>query len=594
MDSVDLVALVADLRAEGGDFAGVEVKRAHDGFPEGLAPTISAFGNTPGGGLLTLGLDERAGFEAVGVFDPRDCKARVASLARQGVSPPVTIEVVDREFEGAPIVVVEIHESPGSAKPCRVASTKKAYLRSHDGDYELSQVEEQAFLANRSTPRFDQAAVPEAKRSDLDASLVASYIDSCRGTSSALNRFADEEILRRTGLVDDDATPTVAGLLSVGAYPQQFFPNLVIQAAVLPGRGSEPGVRALDQRRFDGPIPVMLEESLRWVQRNTRTLVRFAEDGHGRDEPEYPTQAVRELLANALVHRDLGPHALTEAITLRVQSHELLVSNPGGLWGLTVDRLGKSAVSSARNGWLVRACQNVRFNQEQRVVEALASGIPAVLSSLRRAGMVEPQFHDQGIRFTVRVPNHTLLAADDLRWLAELPADLVLTDTQRHLLVAMRHGTEWTNRSLRDAFPMDSRESHRVLQDLVAKGAAHAQGERGGRTYSLAIDLGGRVPEQQQTLWSDEPSGEPDEGDDVAKAVGSPRPINNREVIVSLLEGGPKTVTDLVRATGLSERQVKYALSRLRDGGDVVLLGGTGKRDSRYRLSTTGSDAGGT
>lgn len=583
VDSVDLVALVADLRVEGGDFAGVEVKRARHGFPERLAPTISAFANTPGGGLLVFGLDEKAGFEAVGVFDVRECKTRVASLARQGVSPPVTVEIVDRVFEGVTLVLAEVHESPGSDKPCRVASTKKAYLRAHDGDYELSQVEEQAFLANRSTPRFDQAAVQGAQRSDLDASLVASYIDSCRSTSSALSRFPDDEILRKTGLITEGSTPTVAGLLSLGSYPQQFFPNAVIQAAVLPGSGSDPAVRALDQRRFDGAIPVMLEESLRWVQRNTRTLVRFGEDGHGRDEPEYPALAVRELLANALVHRDLGPYALTEAITLRIQSHELLISNPGGLWGLTADRLGKVAVSSARNGWLVRACQNVRFNKEQRVVEALASGIPAVLSSLRRAGMVEPRFHDQGIRFTVRVPNHTLLAADDLRWLADLPPGLVLTDTQRHLLVAMRHGAEWTNRSLRDAFPMDSRESHRVLQELVTQGAAQAQGERGGRTYSLARDLGGRAVDQQEPLWRDDvPSGS--ERRDLPVVAAVPAVVSNREVVVALLRTGPRSVNDLVEASALSERQVRYALGRLRERGDVVLRGGTGKRDSQYEL----------
>jgi ATP-dependent DNA helicase RecG len=164
----------------------------------------------------------------------------------------------------------------------------------------------------------------------------------------------------------------------------------------------------------------------------------------------------------------------------------MVVSNPGGLWGITVDRLGEVGVTSARNGHLLRICQNVRTREGNRVVEALASGIPAVLNSLRRAGMVPPRFHDQGISFTVAVPNHALLAAEDLEWLAALPSADLLSDRQRHALVAMRHGTVWTNQSFRETFPMDPREARKELAGLVEVGLAVAEGERRGRLYRLS------------------------------------------------------------------------------------------------------------
>jgi len=193
---------------------------------------------------------------------------------------------------------------------------------------------------------------------------------------------------------------------------------------------------------------------------------------------------VRELLSNALIHRDLGPYALTQAITLRLDERQLVPSNPGGLWGITVDRLGKTGVTSARNGHLLRICQNVRSKEGNRVVEALASGIPAVLASLRHAGMVPPRFHDQGISFTVTVPNHALLASDDLGWLASLPAAAALSDRQRHALVAMRHGRTWTNQTFRETFPMDAREARNELAGLVKVGRAGRRAEMsrvGGR-----------------------------------------------------------------------------------------------------------------
>lgn len=359
MEVVELEVMVAGLRAEGSDVADVEVKLAAGGFPQSVAPTRSAFGNTPGGGILLFGLDEAAGFAPIGVYDVAACKAALASASRQAVVPPVTFDVADFLLEGAAIVAATVHELPASGKPCRVTATRKAYLRAYDGDYELSQVEEQAFLAHRSTPAFDRDPVLGTTSADLNLDLLSAYVGSCRSTSSALAALPDAELLFRTGVTTgSDRALTVAGLLALGIYPQQHLPNCVIQASVAPRPTDPVGTRAADSHHFDGPIPTMLDEALRWVARNTGTRVRFGPNGHGRDEPEFPTEAVRELLSNALIHRDLGPYALTEAVTLTLDGQQLVLSNPGGLWGLTVDRLGQEGVTSARNGQLLRICQN--------------------------------------------------------------------------------------------------------------------------------------------------------------------------------------------------------------------------------------------
>lgn len=592
VDLGELTTIVADLRAEGSDMAELEVKLAASGYPQKLPTTLSAFGNTPGGGVVIFGLDEANGFASVGVYDAAVCQAALAAQARSALDPPITFQSWRMVFEGAPVVVAAIDELSPSVKPCRVRASGKAYLRGYDGDYALSPVEEQAFLANRTTPTFDQQPVADASRADLDTDLVAAYLSSCRASSAALARLVDEDILFRTGVtVTDQRVPSVAGLLALGIYPQQFFPNLVIQASVAPGPGQPPGTRDVDPRRFDGPVPLMLDQALRWVQRNTRTRVRFGADGHGRDEAEYPPEAVRELVANALVHRDLGPYARAEPVPLRIESGQLVLSNPGGLWGLTVDRLGRSGVSSARNGWLLRICQNVRLPGDRRVVEALASGIPTVLNSLQSAGMVPPRFHDQGIRFTVRVPNHSLLAASDLAWLGRFPDRLLLNDIQRHALVGMRHGVRWSNKTFREVFPMDSREARTLLQDLVSKGLAQARGERGSRVYALAVNVGEKgfevVDQPELPLVADRDLGKSD-----AVIVDLPGRgqtgdrSRNAEQILGLLSAGPATRSEIESATGLSTRQIGYALAELRATGQVALIGGPGVRDSRYQRAS--------
>jgi hypothetical protein len=57
-------------------------------------------------------------------------------------------------------------------------------------------------------------------------------------------------------------------------------------------------------------------------------------------------------------------------------------------------------LTSARNRRLIEICKHVR-TADGNVVEAIASGIPATLASLRDAGISDPRFFDQGLIFTV-------------------------------------------------------------------------------------------------------------------------------------------------------------------------------------------------
>ena len=172
-------ALVAGLRRTGGDVTSIEVKAAGGGLPESLAPTLSALANLPGGGTVILGLDERTGFRPVHLSDPQALKQGLAAKAR-GLVPPVRLEIEDGTVDGSPVVVAQVSECDRSAKPCRVASTGKSYIRGYDGDFMLSAVEEQAFLAARKPPMFDRLPVEDATENDLDTALVESFAASIR------------------------------------------------------------------------------------------------------------------------------------------------------------------------------------------------------------------------------------------------------------------------------------------------------------------------------------------------------------------------------------------------------------------------------
>lgn len=475
----DLSHLGASLRALGGDTARVEVKSAAGGLPASLTPTLSALANLPGGGLVVLGLDERTGFSPVPIPDPQSLKQGLAAKAR-AYRPPVRLHVADATVDGHPVVCATVHECDPSAKPCEVASTGTAYLRGHDGDFMVSDLERQAFLAARRPPHVDREPVAGATIDDLDPELVGPFVESVHERDpQGLGRFTDEaELLLRAGVMTVQGAPSVAGILALGVHPQQFFPRFVVQAAADPLPGDDAATRARNQTTITGAIPRMLDQALAWARRTMGTAIVTAPDGSVRDRFDYPVVAVRELVANALVHRDLDHWSAGLAIELRLRRDRCVVSNPGGLYGISTDRLGVEGVTSARNARLVSICQHVRSPESgNRVIEALASGMPLIARELSRAGSPPARFTDAGIRFTA-----VLCARASAR--SATPA---LTPTQRRVYDALAAGP-LTADQLARTIGLSAPTIRKALRTLQGLGLTASRGGRGRRTDYLRTD----------------------------------------------------------------------------------------------------------
>jgi ATP-dependent DNA helicase RecG len=477
--TTDVEALIDSLRARGGDTTDVEVKSAAGGLPESLTASLSALANLPGGGTVILGIDERAGFGPVRLTDPQVLMQGLATKARSYV-PPVRLTISGETYAGHPIVIARVHECDASAKPCRVAATGAAYLRGYDGDFELSDLEVQGFLAARRPPHFDRAGVDGATAADLDPELVAAFVAAVRDRDPrGLGRFTDDrELLLRAGVTLADGRPTVAGLLALGVHPQQFFPRFVIQASAEPRADDPPGVRARNQVTITGAIPRMLDEALAWARRTFDTTIVTRPDGSVHDQPEYPLVAFRELVANALVHRDLDHWSAGLAIEVRLRRDRLVITNPGGLYGITVDSLGKDAVTSARNARLVAICQHVRTpDSESRVIEALASGIPMVNTALTEQGLPPAHFIDAGIRFTVIIRNPA----------GGSPTAADLTATQARIYGALLDGPRTVN-DLEVNLSLAGPTIRKALRELNRRDLVRQHGGRGQHTTYSRTD----------------------------------------------------------------------------------------------------------
>ncbi|MFL6052501.1 MAG: ATP-binding protein, partial [Actinoallomurus sp.] len=426
MLDAELAEIVDNLRTIGADIADVEVKKAQGGLPKSLRETLSAFANTQGG-VVILGLDEAQRFSVTGLPDPAKLAADLASMCSEDMEPPLRPLIKIHTFEGAQVLVAEVPEIDPAQKPCcsrGTGITKGSYIRVGDDDRRLSAYEVQVMLSSRGQPRDDEQAIHGVGLEHLDPTGVDALIARLRTSRPYAFKDLDRlAVLRRAKVLvpgeNGENTVSLAGLLALGNYPQEYFPQLMVTFVHYPmATGPRSGERFLDNVTLEGPIPVMVRDTLAAIRRNMSR--RAIIGGAGRQDVwEYPETALREAVVNALVHRDLSSGARGTQVQVEMYPDRLIIRNPGGLFGpVTVDALGEEGVSSARNATLIKLLEDVPLPGETRTVcENRGSGIRAMLDSLRAAGMSPPQFTDKISSFLVTFPNHTLLSGETINWI---------------------------------------------------------------------------------------------------------------------------------------------------------------------------------
>ena len=571
----DVDVLVAELRKFGAEATAVEVKRAAGGLPKSARETLSSFSNTPGGGTLVLGLDEASGFAAIGLEDPAKMMADLASMCREDMVPPLMPEIEIAEVDGRPILVADIPELAKEQKPCYVRSLGKergSYIRVGESDRRLTSEEVQQVVADRGQPQFDHEIVSDATLDDLDRAAVDAYISRMRENNPRI--FADEPadvVLRMTKVIVRGAKgeehPTMAGVLALGRYPQQFFPQLNVTFVHYPtatGESTQAGVRFLDNVSLDGPIPAMVAEAMTVIRRNMSRRALITGEGR-RDMWEYPPEALREAVVNALVHRDLSPGSRGNQVQIEMYPDRLRIMNPGGLFGaVNIDRLGEEGRSSARNSLLMKLLEDVQVPDEDRTVcENRGSGIRAMISVLRQAGMSPPRFKDSTTAFEVMLPNHTLLDDETVAWLQLLGRE-GLRDSQCTGLALMRRGEVMDNAKYRAATGItDSRVATFELQDLVARELVAQTGTRGGARYTLS------------------------EYAETAHVRGRrARPNRRRQVLDLLALHRELSKSEISELLGLNPKTAEHWLRTLKGEGSVEpTQPGRGSKHTKYRLS---------
>lgn len=402
----ELIELVNRIHQFKAEVQNLEVKSAHIDCPKKLYDTLSSFSNQDGGGILIFGLDEKQNFATVGIYDLQDLQKKVTEQCNQMI-PPVRAVFTAVEIDGKMVCSAEIPALDFCERPCYysgIGRVKGSYIRVGDADQQMTDYEIYSFEAFRQHVHDDERCVERATFDFMDQRKISRYIEQMKEEHPGFSKLSDEQTMEMLAISRDQKL-TLAAVLNFGLYPQGFFPQLAITAIVVPGYEIgdtvyHSGERFIDNRRIEGTLPEMLTDAMTFCRRNMKkSTIIDPNTAERADRPEYPIEAIREAVLNALIHRDYSH--FTEGTPIQIDFFEdrLEIHSPGGLYGrMTIEDLGKSR-PDLRNPALA-AMSEFLLETENRY-----SGIPTIRREMAEAGLPEPVFQNRRNEFVVILYN---------------------------------------------------------------------------------------------------------------------------------------------------------------------------------------------
>ncbi|MBO6167603.1 MAG: putative DNA binding domain-containing protein [Kiritimatiellae bacterium] len=369
MKSEEIKKLVAK-----SENAAVEFKRARGGVPADFWPSYSAFANTDGGTII-LGVREKDGKREVeGLPDVEKTVTDIWNAVNNAEKISANVlfneSVYTVEVDGKQLVVVEVPRAERTVRPVFVGADvfKGAYRRNGEGDYHCSRETVEGMIRDKCAETADNCVLDELTIADLDADSIRRYrmYFSQLRPGHVWSGLADDGFLMKIGAAargrDGKVHPTLAGLVCFGDFNE--ITNVLPYFFLDYREHLSPDVRWTDRvcsgdANWSGNIFDFFFRINQSITAGVKVPFKIASDNVTREDDTPVHKALREVLANALIHADYHGR---RGIVIDKYPKRLEVSNPGTL------RMSKSVAiaggtSDARNGKIFNIFSLVRIGE---------------------------------------------------------------------------------------------------------------------------------------------------------------------------------------------------------------------------------------
>ena len=342
---------------------------------------ICGFANAQGGRIY-IGKDDNG--TVIGVEDYKRLMDEIPNKTKNLMGITAEINLLQEAEKHFIEIIVQPYSVPISLRG-------RYYYRSGSVKQELTGAALNEFLYKRSGHTWDDIVEEDASVDDIDEATIKKYLRKADETGRLpdIDGLTIPELLEKLRLTKNGKLKRAAIVL-FGKDPGRFYPNTFVKI----GKFEDDDFTIRFQELEDGNIIQVLEKVLRTL--DYKFLIRHISfEGMNRIETlEYPVPALREMLLNALIHRNY----MGAPTQIRVYDTKLTAWNHGTLpEGITLDNLAKSHSSYPRNPILAGACFLGGY------IDSWGSGIMKIVNSCKTAGLPAPVMKEDGGGFMVKL-----------------------------------------------------------------------------------------------------------------------------------------------------------------------------------------------
>lgn len=423
-------------------------------FNDGVLKTISAFANAYGG-LIVVGVNKKREIVGIDTDDKNYQKIINRVVNKLGITP--NFEIV--EMDDRSVLVIEVRKSH-----IPVSFEGRYYKRVGNTTREMNFEELKRFF--QRDLRWERLSERDFKIDEIDENSVRSFLRTAKAKGRLTVFNGDEpieEVFERLGLMENGKINN-AGLLLFGKNPQKYFDHARVRVVRL-----KDNITIIGDRWIDGNLFNQFREAEEAIKNFIN--VRYEIKGFEREDIwDYPLEAIREAIANALLHRD---YLRPINVQIKVYDDKIWFYNVGGLpeeWN--IEKLLSSHASMPRNPTIF----NIFYLAG--IVESVGSGIERMMKALKEAGLPELNIEASHLDFT-------LVFLKDV-YTEEYLQKLGLNERQIKLMRFVKENKVITLSSAKNLIPdVSDKTLYRDLQELVRKKILKEIGEKKGRKYVL-------------------------------------------------------------------------------------------------------------
>ncbi|ELY4091280.1 putative DNA binding domain-containing protein [Cronobacter sakazakii] len=371
--------------------------------PNKLQETFVAFANADGGNIY-IGIEDAASNRErlSGFNEPEEANAIIATLLEK-TNPAV--ENVEIEYLKTPKNGLILHLDIPKSPKVHYTASGDCFIRANAQKVKIKGERVTQLSYSKGAEPYEKKAVDIVEVQDILDSEY--YVDYRRriGTSQSPEVFLKKQ--RLLTKKDDEFVPNVGCVLLFDEEPQG---SLDTRCAVKVYRLRTTETEYKREQLQEEPVTV--EGPLETVILRTIDKVKEYVDGASFKDGDnlvklvYPAEALKEILVNAVIHRD---YSQRDDVHVKVYDNRIEVQSPGRLPGyMTVDNLYEERFS--RNPNLVRLLHKL----PNPVNHDIGEGLDTAKNELRKAGLVAPVFEERGNNFVVIVKHQTIASIEDV------------------------------------------------------------------------------------------------------------------------------------------------------------------------------------